>query len=222
MRKLQDAAAEPAARMSLRASAHPCRAGTAAALDRSNGSQRVSSWAGDIRPVALKPSICTWFCRPRWHSRMSEPEMIRPPLRAANGALHAPHQLIAGNRQPWEKQRNRPKTPSRKGCCQERRQRRAKPATCSPASLKRTRSSAPPQCRGPRARLRGEAGLYRQAHRGSGRARAGPPPPRHVYRRHRREGAASSVRRSHRQRHGRGARRPRRLDRGRDGGGRLR
>ena len=48
------------------------------------------------------------------------------------------------------------------------------------------------------------------------------PPPRHVYRRHRREGAASSVRRGDRQFHGRGAGRPRRLDRSRDGGQRLR
>ena len=64
--------------------------------------------------------------------------------------------------------------------------------------------------------------LHRQAHRGAGGARARPPPPRHVYRRHRREGAASSVRGSDRQFHGRGARRPRHLDRGGDGGERLR
>ena len=72
------------------------------------------------------------------------------------------------------------------------------------------------------ARLERGSRLHRQAHRGAGRARAGTPPPRHVYRRHRREGAASPVRRSDRQRHGRGAGRPRRLDRSRDGGERLR
>ena len=76
-----------------------------------------------------------------------------------------------------------------------------------------------------RAKSRGgsaESRLHRQAYRGAGGARARPPPPRHVYRRHRREGAASLVRRGDRQFHGRGARRPRHLDRGGDGGERLR
>ena len=82
------------------------------------------------------------------------------------------------------------------------------------------RSCAPP-VRRRRARHRRRGRLYRQAHRGSRRARAGAPPARHVYRRHRRKGAASPVRRGDRQRHGRGARRPRRLDRGRDGGRRF-
>ena len=72
------------------------------------------------------------------------------------------------------------------------------------------------------ARLSRRVRLYRQAHRGAGGARAGAPPPRHVYRRHRRESAASPVRRGDRQFHGRGAGRPCRLDRGRDGGRRLR
>ncbi len=88
-----------------------------------------------------------------------------------------------------------------------------------PARAAKARQAKPARGK-PRARRRGR--LHRQAHRGAGGARAGPPPPRHVYRRHRREGAASSVRRSDRQRHGRGARRPRRLDRSRDGGERLR
>ena len=70
-------------------------------------------------------------------------------------------------------------------------------------------------------RLRRER-LHRQAHRGAGGPGAGAPPPRHVYRRHRRKGAASSVRRSDRQFDGRGAGRARRLDRSRDGGQRLR
>ena len=63
--------------------------------------------------------------------------------------------------------------------------------------------------------------LHRQAHRGAGGARAGAPPARHVYRRHRREGAASPVRRGDRQRDGRGAGGPRHLHRGGDGGRRL-
>ena len=74
----------------------------------------------------------------------------------------------------------------------------------------------------PHARRQRGVRLHRQTYRGAGGARAGAPPPRHVYRRHRREGAASSVRRGDRQFHGRGARRPRRLDRSRDGGERLR
>ena len=63
--------------------------------------------------------------------------------------------------------------------------------------------------------------LHRRRHRGAGGPGAGPPPARHVRRRHRREGAAPPVRRGDRQRHGRGGRRPRQLDRGRAGGGRL-
>ncbi len=95
-------------------------------------------------------------------------------------------------------------------------QRRRQPAICSPAAPERGSGRRAAAQRGSR-----QSRLYRQAHRGSGGARAGAPPARHVYRRHRREGAASPVRRGDRQRHGRGARRPRRLDRGRDGGGRL-
>ena len=84
------------------------------------------------------------------------------------------------------------------------------PMTCSPHRIRSaTGTPLPSPRRGDpscdRRRL-----LYRQAHRGAGGARAGAPPARHVYRRHRREGAASPVRRSHRQFHGRGARRPRR------------
>ena len=71
----------------------------------------------------------------------------------------------------------------------------------------------------PGGRRRGR--LYRAPYRGAGGARAGAPAPRHVYRRHRREGAASPVRRGDRQRHGRGARRPCRFHQGRDGGRRL-
>ena len=71
-------------------------------------------------------------------------------------------------------------------------------------------------------RRAGRCRLHGARHRGAGRARAGAPPPRHVYRRHRREGAASPVRRGDRQRDGRGARRPRRLDRRERGGRRLR
>ena len=52
--------------------------------------------------------------------------------------------------------------------------------------------------------------LLRQGHRGPGGAGAGAPAPRHVYRRHRRAGAAPSGRRGARQRHGRGGGRPRR------------
>ena len=62
----------------------------------------------------------------------------------------------------------------------------------------------------------------RGRHRGAGRAGAGAPPAGHVYRRHRREGAAPSVRRSDRQCDGRGGRRPCHLDRGRARRGRLR
>ena len=57
--------------------------------------------------------------------------------------------------------------------------------------------------------------LHGQAHRGAGGPGAGAAPPRHVYRRHRREGAASPVRRGDRQLDGRGAGRPRHLHRGR-------
>ncbi len=56
--------------------------------------------------------------------------------------------------------------------------------------------------------------LLGRRHRGAGRAGAGPPPSGHVHRRHRRKGPASPFRRGHRQRHGRGGRRPRELDRG--------
>ncbi len=63
--------------------------------------------------------------------------------------------------------------------------------------------------------------LYGRRYRGPGRPRAGPAPPRHVHRRHRREGAASPVRRGDRQFDGRGGRRPRHLDRGALRGGRL-
>ena len=48
--------------------------------------------------------------------------------------------------------------------------------------------------------------LFRQGHRGAGRAGAGAAPARHVYRRHRRAGAAPPRRRGARQRHGRGGR----------------
>ena len=107
---------------------------------------------------------------------------------------------------PWENPPNRRNPPKRR--------------TCSPT---RAKAGAAPRAESAGASARGQrrSRLYRQAHRGSGGARAGAPPPRHVYRRHRREGAASSVRRSDRQRHGRGAGRPRRLDRRRDGGRRL-
>ena len=56
--------------------------------------------------------------------------------------------------------------------------------------------------------------LHGRRHRGAGRPRARPAPARHVYRRHRREGPASPVRRGDRQRHGRGRGGPRHLDRG--------
>ena len=88
------------------------------------------------------------------------------------------------------------------------------------ADAPKARRGEQPRCR-LCARRRRRSRLYRQAHRGFGGARAGAPPPRHVYRRHRREGAASPVRRGHRQRHGRGAGRSRRLDRRRDGSRRL-
>ena len=66
-----------------------------------------------------------------------------------------------------------------------------------------------------RPRNAGRGRLRRLLDRGAGGARAGPPPARHVYRRHRREGAAPPLRRGDRQRHGRGGRRPRDLHRGR-------
>ena len=69
---------------------------------------------------------------------------------------------------------------------------------------------------------RGRSRLHRQAHRGAGGPGAGAAPARHVYRRHRREGAASPVRRGDRQLDGRGAGRPRHLHRGRTRGRRLR
>ena len=81
-------------------------------------------------------------------------------------------------------------------------------ATCSTAP----HGAARPQTGAPKGRA-GRRRLYGARHRGAGRARAGAAAARHVYRRHRREGAAPPVRRSDRQRDGRGARRPRRLDR---------
>ena len=69
-----------------------------------------------------------------------------------------------------------------------------------------------------RGRAFGHAGrerLYRVRHRGAGGARAGAPAARHVYRRHRREGAAPPLRRGDRQRHGRGGGGPCHLHRGR-------
>ena len=63
--------------------------------------------------------------------------------------------------------------------------------------------------------------LYGRRHRGAGRPRARAAPARHVRRRHRREGAASPVRRGDRQRHGRGGGRPRHLDRGERRGRRV-
>ena len=57
--------------------------------------------------------------------------------------------------------------------------------------------------------------LQRQPHRGARGPGAGAPAAGHVYRRHRREGAASPVRRGHRQLDGRGGRRPCDLHRGR-------
>ena len=84
--------------------------------------------------------------------------------------------------------------------------------TCSPSSSrKRGSAKAARASRGGERRQR----LHRQAHRGAGGARAGAPAARHVHRRHRREGAASPVRRGDRQRDGRGAGRPRHLHRGR-------
>ena len=56
--------------------------------------------------------------------------------------------------------------------------------------------------------------LLRQGHRGPGGPGAGAPPPRHVYRRHRRNRPAPPGRRDPRQRHGRGGGRPRQLHRG--------
>ena len=66
-----------------------------------------------------------------------------------------------------------------------------------------------------------EAGYTARRHRGAGGTGAGPPASRHVYRRHRREGAASSVRRSHRQLDGRGAGGTRLLHRGGTGRRRI-
>ena len=94
-------------------------------------------------------------------------------------------------------------------------------ATCSPAWTSRSASSGEVAARGARAE-RGRSRLHRQAHRGAGGAGAGAPPARHVYRRHRREGAASPVRRGDRQLDGRGAGRPRHLHRGRARRRRLR
>ena len=65
------------------------------------------------------------------------------------------------------------------------------------------------------ARRQRRSRLHRGRYRGARRPRAGAAPARHVYRRHRREGAASPVRRSHRQLHGRGAGGPCHLHRGR-------
>ncbi len=64
-------------------------------------------------------------------------------------------------------------------------------------------------------------GLHRRRDRGAGGAGAGAPPARHVHRRHRREGAAPSLRRGDRQLHGRGGGGPRDLHRGRAGGRRA-
>ena len=72
----------------------------------------------------------------------------------------------------------------------------------------------PRPAQGRLARLQRRGRLHRARYRGARRPRAGAPPARHVYRRHRRKGAASSVRRSHRQRHGRGAGGPCLLHRG--------
>ena len=94
-----------------------------------------------------------------------------------------------------------------------------------PCSTCRNSSAAPALRHGhPRgqAQRRGRGQLYRHRHRGAGRARAGAPAARHVYRRHRREGAASPVRRGDRQFDGRGAGGPRQLHRGGDGGRRFR
>ena len=71
------------------------------------------------------------------------------------------------------------------------------------------------------ARFQRRGRLYRARHRGARRPRAGAAPARHVYRRHRREGAASSVRRSHRQLDGRGAGGPCHLHRGGTGRRRI-
>ncbi len=68
--------------------------------------------------------------------------------------------------------------------------------------------------RGRRARGR----LHRLRHRGAGGAGARPAPARHVYRRHRRAGAAPPLRRGDRQLDGRGGRRPCQLHRGGTGG----
>ena len=74
-----------------------------------------------------------------------------------------------------------------------------------------------------RSRRSGDASdqLHGRRHRGARRPRARAPPPRHVHRRHRREGAAPPLRRGDRQLHGRGRRRPRERDRGRARQGRL-
>ncbi len=84
------------------------------------------------------------------------------------------------------------------------------------------RSPRTGQARAPSPARGGARPAIPRAHRGAGRSRAGAPAARHVYRRHRREGAASPVRRGDRQFHGRGAGRPRHLHRRRDGGRRLR
>ena len=60
----------------------------------------------------------------------------------------------------------------------------------------------------------GATRLLRARHRGAGRAGAGAPPARHVYRRHRRGRAAPPRRRDPRQRDGRGGGRPCQRDRG--------
>ena len=70
------------------------------------------------------------------------------------------------------------------------------------ASKKRPASLASRPRAGRRAAGRGR--LYRRRHRGAGGAGAGAPAPRHVYRRHRRKGDASPLRRGAGQRHGRG------------------
>ena len=77
-----------------------------------------------------------------------------------------------------------------------------------PAGIARRAGPPARPARARQAERRRRGRLHRAPHRGAGRARAGAPAPRHVYRRHRREGAASPVRRGDRQRHGRGARRP--------------
>ena len=84
-------------------------------------------------------------------------------------------------------------------------------ATCSPASM----AARPAKSAKGKASALRRRRLYRPSHRGAGGAGAGAAASRHVYRRHRREGAASPVRRSDRQCDGRSAGRPRDLHRGR-------